>query len=85
MGLTGNIVVYVVVWWLVFFMTLPFGVRGQWEDGEVVEGSEPGAPIKTNLGKKALITTGIAFVIWGLIWLAVTFNILGVETAPTWD
>ena len=26
--------IYFVVWWLVLFLTLPFGVRSQHEDGE---------------------------------------------------
>lgn len=66
MNLAGAIVIYLLIWWCVFFAMLPLGVRGRWEEGESdgVEGADPGAPTKPELGKKALWTTLIAFVIW---------------------
>ncbi len=70
MGITGSIVVYVVVWWLVFFAVLPWGVRSQRESGEEVHGTEPGAPVKPDLGRKALITSIIAALIWAAIFVA---------------
>ena len=79
MGITGSIVVFVVIWWLVLFMTLPFGVRGQWEDGKVDQGTDPGAPQTHGLGKKALITTGIAVVLWAIVWAGVYFDVLGLK------
>ena len=36
--------IYFVLWWLVLFLTLPFGVRSQHEDGEGAPGTDPGAP-----------------------------------------
>lgn len=71
MGIAGSIVVYIVVWWLVFFTVLPWGVRSQRESGDEVEGTEPGAPVKPGLGRKALITSVIAAVIWVAIYVAV--------------
>lgn len=84
MSITGSIVVFVVTWWLVLFMVLPFGVRGQWEEGEVAEGTPSGAPIAANLPKKMLITTGISVALFALIWLAVEFNVLGIDRGATW-
>ena len=46
-GLVNGLVVFLITWWLVLFMTLPVGVRSQQENGEVIEGSEPGAPMAT--------------------------------------
>jgi predicted secreted protein len=85
MGVTGSIVVFVVIWWLIFFMSLPFGVRGQWEDNQVEEGTEPGAPQTHGLGKKALATTGIAIVLWALVWAAVYFDIFHFTEGLSWD
>jgi len=34
---------YLIIWWLVLFVILPIGIRGQAEEGDIVEGSEPGA------------------------------------------
>lgn len=71
MGIPGSIVAYVVVWWLVFFAVLPWGVRSQRESGDEVSGTEPGAPVKPDLGRKALITSVIAAAIWLVIFLIV--------------
>ena len=79
MGITGSIVVFVVIWWMVLFITLPFGVRGQWEDGSVSEGTDPGAPQVAGLGKKALATTAITIVLWAAVWLAVRFELISWE------
>jgi predicted secreted protein len=54
----GAIVVFVITWWLSFFCVLPIGVQGQFEDdGNVIEGTEEGAPKDPMLKKKALWAT----------------------------
>lgn len=62
------VAIYFVVWWIVLFAVLPFGVRGQHEDGEVTYGTDPGAPIKAHLWQKALATTLISAVLTVLIF-----------------
>ncbi|MEO0816788.1 MAG: DUF1467 family protein [Pseudomonadota bacterium] len=57
MTLTGAIVFFVIFWWLSFFIVLPIGVRGQFEDGPVQEGTEEGAPSNPMIRKKALWAT----------------------------
>nr|WP_070959174.1 DUF1467 family protein [Hyphomonas sp. Mor2] len=58
MDLVGGIVVFVISWWLSFFCVLPIGVQGQFEEGgEVIEGTEEGAPKEPMLKKKALWAT----------------------------
>ena len=37
--------IYFVIWWIALFLTLPFGVRSQHEDGGGAPGTDPGAPI----------------------------------------
>jgi predicted secreted protein len=63
------IAIYVVVWWIAIFAVLPIGVRSQDETGSVAPGSDPGAPVAPKLLMKALITTIIAALITGLIYL----------------
>jgi predicted secreted protein len=55
--LTGAFFLYFVIWWTLLFAALPFGVRSQAESGEVVEGSEPGAPALPFLREKAVWTS----------------------------
>jgi predicted secreted protein len=54
MSLAGGIIIFVIAWWLCFFMVLPIGVRGQWEDDSTVPGTEEAAPKNPMLAKKAL-------------------------------
>ncbi len=57
MTVTGAIIVFSVVWWLCFLAVLPIGVKGQWEDGSTVPGTEEGAPREPMLARKALWAT----------------------------
>ena len=68
----SGVVVYVIIWWVVFFMTLPFGVRPPHEVGETAEvGDADGAPVRPRLWLKAGVTTLIAAVLWGGAWLVI--------------
>lgn len=58
--ITGGIALYFVIWWTVLFAVLPFGIRSQVDAGEVVAGSEPGAPAAPALREKAIWTTVLA-------------------------
>jgi predicted secreted protein len=77
MSITGAIVIFVMVWWMVFFAMLPLGVRGQAEMNEVAPGTEPGAPVKPDLKRKALWTTAIAAPITAAIEIAIALGWLG--------
>ncbi len=57
--------IYFVVWWLVLFAVLPFGVRSQHEGGEIIPGSDPGAPVLAAMRPKLLWTTLISAVLFG--------------------
>lgn len=60
----GAVVVFIITWWLSFFIVLPIGVKGQFEDGgEVIEGSEEGAPKEPMIRKKAIWATGGALIL----------------------
>ena len=50
------LVIYLILWWLVFFIMLPFGVE---RDQEVTFGNDPGAPKKSLVKKKAIISSFI--------------------------
>ncbi|MBB3019935.1 putative secreted protein [Microvirga lupini] len=73
--LSGGLALYFVIWWILLFAVLPFGVRSQTEAGEVVRGSEPGAPALPALREKAIWTTLVASVV--LIIVAAVFPLAG--------
>jgi predicted secreted protein len=71
--------IYFVIWWIALFLTLPFGVRSQHEDGEGSPGSDPGAPITAHMGLKLIWTTVISAVIFAAGMLAYYKGFLNVE------
>ena len=71
MSLTGGIIVFVLAWWISFFAVLPIGVKGQWEDGSTVPGTEEAAPKNPMLMKKVIWATGGAVVVTALTALLI--------------
>jgi predicted secreted protein len=71
--------IYFVMWWIVLFLTLPFGVRSQHEDGEGAPGTDPGAPVVTRMGRKLLWTTIISAVIYAIAMWAYYQGYLNIE------
>ncbi|WP_409433658.1 DUF1467 family protein [Litorimonas sp. RW-G-Af-16] len=64
MGPFSGLVVFLIIWWTVLFTVLPRNIRGQAEEGEIVEGTEPGAPVEANIKAKFILTTKISVVLW---------------------
>ena len=80
MGLTGSIIVYVMIWWIVFFSILPVGIQSNKESfKERLEGSDPGAPKNPNIPKKFLITTIITSILFIVIYYLVDNNFLNLR------
>jgi predicted secreted protein len=68
-----GIAAYVVIWWIVIFAVLPWGVQRN----EAPEpGHDAGAPVNPRLKMKALVTTVVAGVLWGILYLAVEKGIM---------
>ena len=79
MSITGSIVVYVIIWWIVFFSALPVGIKHNEKPFKNnLEGIDPGAPKNPNILKKFLYTTLITTVIFvGIYYVVVNdhFNL----------
>ena len=69
MSLLGGIAIYFVIWWLCLFVTLPWGIRSQHETGAVEPGTDPGAPLRPLLLRRAMATTLLATVIFAAVFL----------------
>ena len=68
MGWFSGIVVYLILWWLVIFMVLPWG--NQPLDAEdVARGHASSAPRKPRLAIKVAVTTVIAALLWAVVWM----------------
>ena len=64
MDLVSGIVVYIILWWWILFMTLPIGVR---REDDVQPGNDAGAPKRPMLVAKIIATTLIAAVCWVIV------------------
>lgn len=67
MAVTSALVLYAVLWFLTFLVVIPIRLKTQGDVGQIVPGTHAGAPHEPNLKKKALITTGVAFLLWAII------------------
>ena len=77
MGWPTVILVYVIMWWLSFFVVLPFGQVTQAESGNVVPGTVASAPVGLNWKKKILIVSVIAAVLTTTAYVVVTWDLFG--------
>tara|TARA_B100002052_G_scaffold194564_1_gene177411 strand:- start:25 stop:279 length:255 start_codon:yes stop_codon:yes gene_type:complete len=80
MGITGSIIVYVMIWWIIFFSVLPVGIQSNKEVfKEKIGGMDPGAPKNPKVGKKFLITTVITTIIFSVIYYLVNIDLLNLR------
>jgi len=82
---TTALAIYFVAWWLMLFVVLPFGVRSQQEEGSVVPGTDPGAPVVPLLVKKLIWNTILTGVVCGLFfWLFLTRRVTLDDLTSLW-
>lgn len=93
MNVTSGLVLYAVIWFMSFFVIIPIRIKTQGDMGDVVPGTHAGAPEVHHLKKKAMITTVVAMVLWGIIGGTILsgkysvrdidmFNRMGAEPTP---
>ena len=80
MSITGSIIVYVMIWWIIFFSVLPVGIQSNKEVfKEKIEGMDPGAPKNPKIALKYLITTLITSIIFVVIYYLVDIEFLNLR------
>ena len=84
MSFTTAAAIYFVLWWVVLFTVLPFGVRNAAEAGEAVEaGNDPGAPTVPALGRKLIWTTIVASVVFAICWAVYVYRLVTLDDLGT--
>jgi predicted secreted protein len=73
MGWISGIAVYFIIWWVVIFAVLPWGVTSA-GDQEVVQGQERGAPRNPRILTKMAVTTVVAAVIWAIVYWIIEYS-----------
>ncbi len=69
MSTTTFIAVFFLIWWVALFAVLPWGVHSQHEGGGVAPGTDPGAPVVPKLGRKLMLTTLVAGVVFAAFYV----------------
>ena len=73
----AGVVAYVVIWAVVLFMVLPFGVQTPDEANVTLEpGQASSAPVRPRIGLKLAITTVIAALLWLAFYYAATSDLV---------
>ena len=79
MATSTAIAIYFLIWWVVLFAVLPWGIRSQTESGQVDPGTDPGAPAIPRLKLKLIWTTVIATVIFALCYLVYVNRLVTID------
>jgi predicted secreted protein len=77
MATSTAIAIYFLIWWVVLFAVLPWGVQAQGDAG--VPGTDPGAPTMAQLPKKLLWTTIVASIIFIACWYVYTRRLVTLD------
>ncbi len=83
MSKTTGLAVFFLIWWVVLFAVLPWGVRSQHEDGEVAPGTDPGAPAVPKLGRKLIWTTVVAGLAFAAFYVVYTDRLVTLDGLMT--
>jgi predicted secreted protein len=84
MQISTGLAIYFLIWWLILFTVLPFGVRSQHESDDVVRGSDPGAPAIPRLGQKLIWTTIVSAIVFAIVAYLYIQRIVTLDGLGTW-
>jgi predicted secreted protein len=83
MSWTTAAAIYFIIWWVVLFAVLPWGVRSQAESGHVVPGSDPGAPAIPHLLPKLAWTTAVATLVFAFVVVVYAYRLITLDDLAT--
>jgi len=70
MSWVSGLAAYFILWWLTLFAVLPLGTRPM--EGADASSGWRGAPERPQLLRKAIITTIVAAIVWGVGYVVLT-------------
>jgi predicted secreted protein len=85
MSLATAIAIYFIIWWIVLFVVLPWGVRSQHEgEDTIAPGTDPGAPTLPRLRRKLIWTTIVAAIVFALWYVVYLYRLITVDDLARW-
>jgi predicted secreted protein len=80
MTTTTAVAIFFLIWWVVLFAVLPWGIRSQQEGGEITPGTDPGAPAAPKLGRRLAWTTVVAGVIFTVFYVVYADRLISLNS-----
>ncbi len=74
--------VFFIIWWVVLFATLPFGLRTQDEDDDVTLGTTASAPRGPHMLRALIRTTIVSLIVFGLLYFLTRGLGLSIDDIP---
>jgi predicted secreted protein len=77
MAISTAIAIYFLIWWIVLFAVLPWGVSAQGD--EATPGTDPGAPTLPRVWKKLMWTTIVASLVYAVCALIYGYRLVTLD------
>lgn len=71
---------YFILWWVMLFVTLPFGIHTQDDEGDVTLGTTSSAPLKPWGLRKFVVNTIATTIVFAILWFAVEKLGFGIDS-----
>ncbi|MEM6463494.1 MAG: DUF1467 family protein [Pseudomonadota bacterium] len=82
MSFLSGFAVYFIIWWVTLFAILPIGVRTQADESDVTLGTAESAPLKLQMGRKLMLTSIVAAVIYAIYYAVTALFDVSVDSIP---
>ena len=80
MPVTTAVAIFFLIWWVVLFAVLPWGIRSQQEGGDAIApGTDPGAPTIPNLRRKLVWTTVVSLLVFAACYVVYTRHLVTLD------
>jgi len=76
MTIFGAVIIFTLIWMIVLFTILPIGIKNQVETSNWVKGTDPGAPVESNIKKKLIVTTLVSAILFLIVFIIDFFNLI---------
>jgi predicted secreted protein len=79
MTVTGSLIAYICIWWIVFFSILPIGIESKKNHTRSLYGNDTGAPKNPKIVKKFIFSTLITTILFLGIYYMVSKDYLNIR------
>jgi predicted secreted protein len=79
MPVITSVSIFFLIWWIVLFAVLPWGIRSQQEEGAIAPGTDPGAPVLPRLRRVLVWTTLVSIVVFACCYVVYTKQLVTIE------